>query len=78
MNEGASPKDVAVKIKKGVRSLRGLKEGDEDFSVQTTDDLMDSFSTILSVVQAVVLGLAFDPPDCRGNRHYEHNVHCNH
>lgn len=58
VNEGASPKDVAARIKKELRSLRGLKEGDEDFSVQTTDDLMDSFSTILAVVQAVVLGLA--------------------
>lgn len=58
VNDGASPKDVAARIKKELRSLRGLKEGDEDFSVQTTDDLMDSFSTILAVVQAVVLGLA--------------------
>jgi putative ABC transport system permease protein len=58
VNEGASPKDVAARIKKELRSMRGLDEGDEDFSVQTTDDLMDSFSTILSVVQAVVLGLA--------------------
>jgi putative ABC transport system permease protein len=58
VDEGASPKVVAAKIKKELRSMRGLDEGDEDFSVQTTDDLMDSFSTILSVVQAVVLGLA--------------------
>ena len=58
VNDGASPKDVAARIKKELRSLRGMKEGDEDFSVQTTDDLMDSFSTILAVVQAVVLGLA--------------------
>ncbi|MDD4878190.1 MAG: ABC transporter permease [Candidatus Nanoarchaeia archaeon] len=58
VQEGASPKDVALKVKKELRSIRGLDEGDEDFSVQTTDDMMESFQIILNVVQAILLGLA--------------------
>lgn len=56
--EGASPKDIAERSEKKLRSMRGQDEGDEDFSVQTTDDVMATFATILSVVQAVLLGLA--------------------
>ncbi|MFH1065004.1 MAG: ABC transporter permease [Nanoarchaeota archaeon] len=56
--DGASPKEVAAKVKKELRSIRDQDEGDENFSVQTTDDMLESFATILAVVQAVLLGLA--------------------
>lgn len=56
--EGASPRDIADKAEKKLRSLRDLDEGDENFSVQTTDDVMATFQDILAIVQAVLLGLA--------------------
>ncbi len=58
VQDGASPKEIAEKVKKELRSIRNQDEGNEDFSVQTTDDMMETFGAILSVVQAVLLGLA--------------------
>ncbi|MFH1788773.1 MAG: ABC transporter permease [Candidatus Altiarchaeota archaeon] len=55
---GFEPADVAEEIKKNMRKDRGLKEGEEDFTVQTQEQLMDSVSSILDVVQAVVIGIA--------------------
>jgi len=56
--KGIAVKDVAERIKKELRKSRGLKEGDEDFSVQTSDDVMDTFNSIFSIVEIAVLGLA--------------------
>ncbi|OYT27431.1 MAG: ABC transporter permease [Candidatus Altiarchaeales archaeon ex4484_96] len=50
---------VADEIKKEIRRDRGLKEGEEDFQVQTMQQLVDSVSIILDAVQAVVIGIAF-------------------
>lgn len=55
---GADPKKVADAMKKELRKYRNLEEGDENFSVQTMDDTLASFNTILVVVEAVVIGLA--------------------
>ncbi|HII16047.1 MAG TPA: ABC transporter permease [Nanoarchaeota archaeon] len=55
---GVSPAKSAEAIKKKLRSYRDLEEGDENFSVQTMDDMLASFDTILAVVEAVVIGLA--------------------
>ncbi|MBU2638747.1 MAG: ABC transporter permease [Nanoarchaeota archaeon] len=56
--EGALPKAIAESAEKKLRSIRNLDEGDENFSIQTTDDLMETFADILAIVQAVLLGLA--------------------
>lgn len=56
--EGAVPKDIAGRTEKKLRSIRDLVEGDENFSVQTTDEVMATFNDILAVVQAILLGLA--------------------
>ncbi len=58
VDAGAAISRVAEDIKQKLRSLRGLKKGNEDFSVQTPEQLLGSFSTILSVVQAIVLAIA--------------------
>jgi putative ABC transport system permease protein len=55
---GYESSDVADRIKKELRDYRGLKEGEEDFSIQTTEGLREASGTILSVVSAVVVGLA--------------------
>ena len=55
---GFEPSDVAEEIKKNLRKDRGLKKGEEDFTVQTQEQLMDSVSGILDAVKYVVIGIA--------------------
>jgi putative ABC transport system permease protein len=55
---GEDPAAVAEDIKKALRRDRNLKEGNEDFSVQTTTEFMQSFDTILNVVLGIVIGIA--------------------
>lgn len=45
-------------ISKELRHSRGLEEGKENFDIQTPQDIADSFSSILSIVQAVLVGIA--------------------
>jgi len=58
VEKGFQPSEVAVRIKERVRKDRNEKEGNEDFQVQTSEQLLKSFSTILNVVQAVIVGIA--------------------
>jgi len=46
------------KIKKALRKKHGVKEGEEDFTVQTTEDLMESFLKVFNIVKYFVLGIA--------------------
>ncbi len=55
---GLEPQQVANNIEEELRRDRGIAPGDEDFTVSTADDLLDSFLGILGTVQAVVIGLA--------------------
>ena len=55
---GFEPADVAEGIKKNMRKDRGLKEGEEDFTVQTQEQLMESMSGIMDAVKYVVIGIA--------------------
>ncbi|MFH0889902.1 MAG: ABC transporter permease [Candidatus Aenigmatarchaeota archaeon] len=55
---GNDPAVVAESIKQEMRRDRGLKKGQEDFSVQTSEQLLDSVDMILGVIQIVVLGIA--------------------
>jgi len=55
---GFKPSDVADDIKQKMRRDRGEKEGEEDFTVQTSDQLLESVSGILNAVQAVLIGIA--------------------
>ncbi len=49
---------VADEIKERMRKDRGLEKGEEDFNVQTSEQLMESISTILNLVQAFIIGIA--------------------
>lgn len=51
------PEDVARSIESEIRRERNQRPGDEDFTVSTADDLLESFLGILSLVQYVVLGI---------------------
>jgi putative ABC transport system permease protein len=45
-------------IKKDLRRHRGLKEGQEDFTVQSTKSFIESFLVIFNVVTVLLVGLA--------------------
>jgi len=49
---------VAANVEKELRKYRGVSEGKEDFEVQSAEDLLDTFSTVLSIVTAVLVGIA--------------------
>ncbi|MBU2590254.1 MAG: ABC transporter permease [Nanoarchaeota archaeon] len=55
---GEDPENVAEKVKKNLRKSRDVKEDEEDFTIQTSEQLLESFGTILAVIQAVLIGLA--------------------
>ncbi|MBW2993688.1 ABC transporter permease [Candidatus Woesearchaeota archaeon] len=57
-NAGEEPSKVADAIKKELRKARDLEKGKEDFTVQTFEELIESFQTILLVVQVVLIGIA--------------------
>ena len=56
--EGFDPIDVAETIKRKLRQYRGEKEDQETFNVRTSEQLLESFSNIFAVVQAVLIGIA--------------------
>ena len=58
VREGFSVDDVADNAKRRLRRLRDVKEGEEDFTVQTSAQAIAAFEAILGVVQAVLVGLA--------------------
>ncbi len=51
-------REVSDKIKEAMRKDRGLKKGEEDFSVQTPSEVIESFNVILNSVTAVLIGIA--------------------
>ena len=58
VREGEEPGKVGDSIKKRLRKLHGVDEGDEDFTVSTTEDYMETFGIVLTVVQIVLIGIA--------------------
>ncbi len=56
--QGTDINDIADKIKRVLRNYKGQKEGYEDFEVQTSQELIESFNNILDVVQIFVIGIA--------------------
>jgi putative ABC transport system permease protein len=55
---GDDPNEVDDKVEKNLINDSGLDEGDEDFMIQTTEELMEGFNVILQIVQVVIAGLA--------------------
>lgn len=56
--EGQELSKVAENIAAEMRRDRNQDEGKEDFEIQTPQQLLQTFSTIISIVQAVVIGIA--------------------
>jgi putative ABC transport system permease protein len=52
------PSQVAENVKKDLRDHRNVDEGEEDFSVQTSEQLIQTFGTILLLVQVMLIGIA--------------------
>ena len=52
---------IADEMERKIRKDRGEKVGEEDFSVQTPDQLLGSVNTILNIVNLVVVGIAASP-----------------
>lgn len=55
---GDDPASVVGRIKKDLRKSRNVKEKEEDFIVQTPEQMLESFGTVLTVIEAVLIGLA--------------------
>ena len=55
---GFDPIDVAETIERKLRRSRGEKEDQETFTVQTSEQLLESFSNIFGIVQGVLVGIA--------------------
>jgi putative ABC transport system permease protein len=55
---GEVPAEIADRIARTLRRERHQKEGFEDFTVETSEELIGAINTILGVVQAVFVGIA--------------------
>lgn len=56
--DGFEPSEVKGVVEQNLRNRRNIPEGEEDFTVSTSEDLVNSFNSILSVVRGVVVGIA--------------------
>ncbi len=50
--------EIAETVKKKLRTYRNLKEGEENFDVQTTEQLKETYGNILDIVSWVLIGIA--------------------
>jgi len=57
-DENADTNIVAENIKEELRNHRRVKEGEEDFTVKTSQQVLDSFKTILSIITYILAGIA--------------------
>jgi len=58
VKEGFETKDVAEDIKKELRRARDEEKGKETFSIQTFEQILETFQNVFNVVQAVLVGIA--------------------
>lgn len=58
LESGFEPSEVAARIKEKLRKDRNQEKGEEDFKVQTSEELFQSFAVILNIIQAVIVGIA--------------------
>ncbi len=56
--EGFDPIGVKENIERNLRQERNLDEGEEDFTISTPQDILDSLTSILNLVQAITVGIA--------------------
>ncbi|MBD3249865.1 FtsX-like permease family protein [Candidatus Woesearchaeota archaeon] len=55
---GEDPSMIADRIKEKFRKYKGQKEGEEDFTVQTFEDILETFTSILLVLNGVLVIIA--------------------
>ncbi|MBW2995824.1 ABC transporter permease [Candidatus Woesearchaeota archaeon] len=55
---GQDPSDLAEKIKERFRKYRGQKEGEEDFSIQTFEDVLQTFTVVIGVLNGILVLIA--------------------
>jgi len=55
---GFDPAELADKISEKLRRHKGLKEGEEDFFVQTFEDVIQTFGTIINIINGVLVLIA--------------------
>lgn len=58
VSPGVTPLKGAEKIEKALRKSRDVKEGQEDFSVQTTEEMLEMYNDVLNIVNIVLIGIA--------------------
>ncbi len=58
VKDGFEVTEVADRIEKELRKQRGVKEGEEDFSVVTAEQMVGMFKDLLAVIQYVLIGIA--------------------
>lgn len=58
VKKGYSPDKVAEDLKEKLRDSRNEEEGAESFSVQTFENILETFNNIFGIVQAVIIGIA--------------------
>ncbi len=56
--KGANPTEVADRLEEKLRKKKGQKEGEEDFYVQSFEQLMETFSTVLLVLNSILVIIA--------------------
>ncbi|MFQ3307986.1 MAG: putative ABC transport system permease protein [Candidatus Nanohaloarchaea archaeon] len=58
VEDGFKASEVKEDVERSLRNRRNVEEGEEDFTVSTSEDLLESFNSILSIVSGVVVGIA--------------------
>ncbi len=58
VEQGADMSRIVEIVEKDLRKHRNVDKGEEDFEVQTGEELLDTFRTVLGVVTAVLVGIA--------------------
>lgn len=58
VDPGFTQQEVAENIEEELRRDRNIQEGDENFNAVTPDDVLDALTSIIGVVQGIVVGLA--------------------
>jgi putative ABC transport system permease protein len=58
IQKGTDTGEIAEKIKRELRKFRNVKKGEEDFVVQTAEELKETYSGIFDIVVAVFIGIA--------------------
>ena len=58
VSAGLDPEVIAGNVEEELRDFRNLKEDKEDFNIQTSKELMESFATVFNIVQIFLIGIA--------------------